>query len=115
MSNNTLTGVSALVPVARGWLRIKRAVAEIDAEIAETIEAAQADMSVRGIDVERLCPDTAPVSGMKPLAVRCIKLYVMANFGTGGSSQERDRWATCYESLSQSMSLTDDYRKRGVL
>ena len=107
-------GYAALIEEAAERVRVKNMTQGVREEISELVLAAIADMNRQGIDTERLCPDSATVSGMKPLAVRAVMLYVKAHFGVGGSDSEAMRYQTCYDSLVASMSLTAEYMKGGA-
>ena len=105
--SETQTGINALLPKAKTHLRISTAA--LDDEVKGLIEAALADMTMRGIDAARLCPETATASDMEPLAVRAVMLYCKAHFGVAGDAGERSQYMACYESLTQSMAMTPEY------
>lgn len=112
MSDPALTGTDALVKKAKIQLRITTDA--LNDEVSGLVEAALADMTMRGIDASRLCPKSAAASEMEPLAVRAVMLYCKAHFGVAGDMGERSQYMTCYDSLTQSMALSQEYTAGGV-
>lgn len=109
--NETSTVVLTLAEKARGNIRSKNPPKEVMEEILGLVTAALDDMERIGIDIERLCPESATASELRPLVVRAVMLYVKAYFGISRDANETSRYKDCYDSLTQSLSLTTGYRK----
>ena len=106
------TGIAALNEFVKKGLRISTLDAGINAETTGLVSAALADMKMRGIDAYTLCPATATVSGMDPLAVQAVDLYCKANFGAVIDAESNAKFWARYEMLTNSMSFSDDYKLR---
>lgn len=101
-------GIDALVKAAKMRLR-KKSTDDLDNEVRDVVREAVEDMRRSGIDVQALLPDGADTSGMNPLAIRAVMLYVKANFGIAVSETERAQYAACYQDTVDGMSLCADY------
>jgi len=113
MSDPALIGTEALVKKAKLQLRIT--IDALDDEVTGLVDSSLADMTMRGIDAARLCPNSAAVSAMEPLAVRAVMLYCKAHFGVAGDMGERSQYMACYDNLTQSMALSQEYMTGGVV
>lgn len=72
-----------------------------DTEIGDLIAAAQADLSLAGVDAAKALDDT------DPLVKRAIVLYAKANYGW--DNQEADCFQQSYGLLKASLTLSGDY------
>lgn len=102
-------GIAALTELVKKHIRISAENTTTDDETSGLVESAIADMKMRGVDADRLCPAGAEVSGMSPLAVRAVVYYCKSNFGVSSNDTEAERYWSRYEGITQSMSHTSDY------
>lgn len=86
----------ALIDDIRLYIRMKNTV--YNGEITDLIAAAEADLSVGGVEV---------VEETDPLTKQAIKLYCKANFGY---DENADKFERAYQSLKISMALCGDYK-----
>ena len=88
----------ALLDDVKAALRVTTTDTGIVTEVEDLIEAAQADLSLSGVNSE----DTAD-----PLIKRAIVTYCKANFGY--NNPDADRFKASYDSLKSHLGLSGDY------
>ena len=72
-----------------------------DEEVADEIEACNADLKKRGVDV---------IDEENPLVRKAVKLYVKAGFGF---SADQNKYMEMYERLADSMASSNLYKEDG--
>lgn len=92
----------ALIDDVKLALRISSGTTGFDAEVADLIAAAQADLVLSGVD-----PDKA-ADGDDPLIKRAVVTYCKAHFGF--DNPDADRLAQAYAMLKAHLTLAGDYR-----
>jgi hypothetical protein len=88
----------ALLDDVKAALRLTTTDTGIVAEVEDLIEAAQADLSLSGVNAE----DTSD-----PLIKRAIVTYCKSHFGY--NNPDADRFNKSYESLKAHLGLSGDY------
>lgn len=89
----------ALIDDVKDYLRVSGT--DLDIEIGDLIDAAQADLLLSGI-LSTKVNDTSD-----PLIRRAISVYVKANFGY--DNQEAERFQKSYDLLKAHLSMAVDY------
>lgn len=75
-------------------------VTDFNGEIGDLISAAKADLSLSGVDVDK-------VLDSDPLIRRAVITYCKANFGY--DNPDADRLTAAYYKLKQHLTLSEDY------
>jgi uncharacterized phage protein (predicted DNA packaging) len=88
----------ALLNDAKLALRISSSA--YDSEVSDLIDAAQADLTLSGVDPDKIV-DT------DPLIKRVVLTYVKANFGW--DNQDAEKYQQSYNSLKMHLSLSSEY------